>query len=473
MKANGGILKKLISYLVLTTLIIITISGSLFVTPPQKVEAYNNGALCDDTAFINSSRLDDSGIQNFLVSNGSFLKDFTEGGRTAAQIIGNAARENGINPIAILATIQKEEGIISGTYATTYNQTRNGWAMGYGYTDSQIYAQYWGFTTQVDYGTWQFRRNYDLWATNGSIWNVGNTVTIDGVNVVLSNRCTSSLYRYTPHLGGNQNFAHYFDLWGGGGTFNAQLLAQGPYYGLGLPGVALVPGQVFTVWANLKNTGTATWDNNGATPVHLGAASPYDRASPFFGNRNLRGYSTQSTVAPGEIGTFVMTFTAPAQEGTYSEHFRPVAEYVGWLGQEVSWTYTVSRSLAAQQTKAAYLTQGPYSGPGSYNQPITPGNSVTLWVKAVNTGSQIWFNDGANPTHLGLTSPRDHNSPFLGGGNARGTLVESQVPPGAVGTFQITVTAPATAGSYVEHFQPVTEYISWFGPDVSWPLLVQ
>lgn len=468
-------MKKIISLVVLASLLVLTFGGSFFVTQPKRAEAYNANTLCDDTAFINSNRLDDSGIQNFLASNGSFLASFTENGRTAAQIIGAAARENGINPIAILATIQKEEGLITGTYATTYNETRNAWAMGYGYTDSQIYRQYWGFTTQIDYGTWQFRRNYDYWANtsaSGNVWYVGNTVTVDGVNVVMGNRCTASLYRYTPHLGGNTNFAHYFDLWGGGGTFNAQLMAQGPYYGLGLPGVALIPGQTFTVWANYKNTGTATWDNNGATPVHVGTASPYDHGSVYFGGQNRRGYTVQSTVAPGEIATFYMTFTAPSTEGTYVEHFQPVAEYVGWLGQEVSWSYTVSRSLAAEQSSTAYVTQGPYAGPGSYGQAITPGTPVTLWVQMRNTGSQIWYRDGDNATHLGITAPRDHGSPFFGGANVRGVLAESQVVPGGVGTFQVTITAPASTGSYREHFQLVTEHIAWFGPEISWPLTV-
>lgn len=465
-------MKKLISYLVLVSLIIIMMIGSLFITPLEKAAAYDRNLLCTDSGLVNSGALNTAGIQAFLVSKGSFLKSYSQGGKTAAQIINNAAKEYGINPIAILAMIQKEEGLITGDHAGTLNQTRLDWAMGYGYTDSVIYTQYKGFANQINYGTWQLRKNYDYWATNSSVWNVGKTMNIDGTNVTFGNRCTSSQYRYTPHLG--TNFSKYFDLWGGNGYYGAQYVTQGPRSGIGVPGVSLLPGQTFTAWVNFKNTGTSAWRASGVTATHLGVSEPKDHGSPFFGGANLRGRLVQSTVAPGGIGTFKMTMTAPSAEGTYVEHFQPVVENVGWLNANVSWNFKVSKGLAATQTKARYLSQGPTSGPGAPSATLSPGTSFTLWVKFVNTGTQTWFRNGNNPVHIGTYSPRDRKTLFNNNQNIRGYLVENSVLPGQVGTFRIALKAPSRRYlPYVEHFRPVMEGVAWFGPDVSWTLKVR
>ena len=465
-------MKKLISYLVLASLIFIVMGGSLFLRKPEVANAdYNPSNLCTDSGFTNAYALNDTGIQDFLAVRGSFLAGYSENGRTAAQIIGNAARSNGLNPLAILATLQKEQSL---TYMHAYNQGSLDWAMGYGATDSVTYTQYAGFNTQVDYGAWQLMKNYNGWAVNGSDWNVGKTMNFDGTNVTFANRCTSSLYRYTPHLHGNYVFQYYFDAWGGNGHYEAKYVTQGPRTGVGLPGVALLPGQQFTIWVNFKNTGNIAWSADGSTPIHLGTAQPKDHGSPFLGGANLRGHLVQDSVAPGEIGTFYLDLTVPAKEGTYVEHFQPVVENVGWLNAEVSWTFVVSKGLAAAQTNALYAgNQGPKTGAGSYNTSIGPGENVTLSVDFLNVGPQVWFKDGNNPIYLGTDSPRDRLSAFLGNRNIRAQMVQDVVLPGQVATFNVNITAPDAPGTYVEHYRPLMEYVTWFSSEVSWPLIVR
>lgn len=189
--------------------------------------------------------------------------------------------------------------------------------------------------------------------------------------------------------------------------------------------------------------------------------------------RNLRGYMTQSRVAPGQIGTFVLYFTAPSSEGTYVEHFQLVAENIRWFAPEVSWTYTVSKGLAAKQTNVRYIGQGPVRGPGASGMPLDKGQVITLWVRFVNTGAEPWLRGGTNAVHLGTNMPQNRNSIFLGNSHRRGYLRETTVLPGQVGTFQINIVAPSRAGSYIEHFRPVMEDVTWFGPDISWPLTVR
>lgn len=463
--------KKFVSRFLLVVLAV-SLIGALNISLPKKASAgYDPNNLCSDGAFANWASLDAAGIQAFLASKGSFLKNYSQNGRSAAQIIFDAAKSNKVNPIAILAMIQKEEGIIYGSNAGNLNQTRLDWAMGYGYTDSVIYEKYKGFTNQIDYGAWQLRRNFDYWATNGSVWNVGKSMVIDSTNVTFRNKCTSAQYRYTPHLG--RNFNYYFNLWGGETTYGARYLGQGPRSGVGAWGGKILPNQSFTIWVNYRNTGSATWKRGGITPIHLGTADPQDRTSAFLGGKNLRGYLVQSTVAPGQIGTFKLSLRAPTNQGVYIEKFQPVVEHVGWIGDSANWSLNVTTVGIADKYKATIKAQGPYTGDGSYGHVIRKGDTFTVWINMKNTGSRTWYRMGDNPTHLATASPGDRQSPFLGNRSVRGYMVQSTVAPGQTGTFKIRLRAPTAAGKYSERFQLVTEYVGWFGPIAEWPLTVR
>jgi hypothetical protein len=91
--------------------------------------------------------------------------------------------------------------------------------MGYGVPDSgdRDYARK-GFATQVDWGTWQLAWNMNNANSSDatlrakvSPYITGNTITIDGVSTRLDNGATASLYRYTPHFHGNQNFRNFMN----------------------------------------------------------------------------------------------------------------------------------------------------------------------------------------------------------------------------------------------------------------------
>lgn len=470
----------------------------MVIDSPKAQAGFNYSNMCSDAAFINSGTMNAQAIQNFLRSKGSFLQSYSQNGRSAAQIIYDSARSNRINPVTILATIQKEEGLITGTYSRSLNQTRVDWAMGYGYTDSGIVNESGnrGFTNQIDNGAWQLRRNYDYWAANGSAWNVGKTMIIDGMAIRFANRCTSSLYRYTPHLG--TNFTYYFNLWNVAGagagsvsvadpnSYGAQFAAQGPRSGAGAPNVTLRPNQRFTIWVNYKNTGGATWSKGGAYPARIGTSSPQDRGSVFMGGGNLRGSLVQASVRPGQTGTFRITLTAPAQGGTYTERFRALAEHLTWMGEEANFTFNVSAGRNARVNgtntsssgvtsyyNAAYAAQGPRTGAGSPSYVLSRGQRVTLWVNYSNTGRTTWTASGANPTYLGTAGPQDRTSVFFGNNNLRSRLVQSSVAPGGTGTFRVNIIAPQSPGTYQETFRPLVEHQTWMGDTVTWTLQVR
>lgn len=237
--------------------------------------------LIDDPAYRDSNTMSAAGIQAFLNSTGSGLANFRDvqdcgspGGanyayyaqfyrcgtqQVAAQIIYDAAQAYGINPQVILATLQKEQSLITTPNPTASQLT---FAMGYGCPDSGG-CSYPGFFNQVDNAAWQFRTNVEL--GNGNNWwgytpasypcnggtryystalKGGNTVTFYDDNgtpfstITLANMATASLYCYTPHVynnpsglfghpayghtgqyySGSYNFAYYYALWFGSPT---------------------------------------------------------------------------------------------------------------------------------------------------------------------------------------------------------------------------------------------------------------
>jgi hypothetical protein len=99
----------------------------------------------------------------------------------------------------------------------------------------------------------------------------------------------------------------------------------------------LLPGDRVYVGFTAKNTGNTTWVNGGPNPMNVGMTHPIDRASPFYDaswlGTNRPAHMIESSVAPGQIGTFEYWMKVPsnATPGTYLEYFNLVDEGVTWL----------------------------------------------------------------------------------------------------------------------------------------------
>jgi hypothetical protein len=219
--------------------LIFTVLASTFLAVPETAFAKTKNkkvvskGVLSDASFITTNALTPTEIQTILVKNGSFLKDFKENGRSAAQIIWDAAHGYGdatatmngikvgntISPVAILANLQKEQSLIS---MKTKNDGSLNAAMGYGCPDSGgCDSKYKGFTKQVEYGSWQLRYNYERASGQGfKDFQVGKTVTIDGKSQKITSRWLSAMWRYTPHDG--SNFANLFAEYGKSTTVTAR-----------------------------------------------------------------------------------------------------------------------------------------------------------------------------------------------------------------------------------------------------------
>ena len=154
----------------------------------------------------------------------------------ASQAIAQASQQWSLNPQVLIATLEKEESLISGTSCDVWRYNS---ALGYGCPDSGgCNPKYAGFSRQVLWGSWQLKFSKEralgnvAWDGDGDITYVGfmtqgtfrrcSTCTanyydggavLDGQRLVLETATTASLYTYTPHLG--QSFPGLFEKWFG------------------------------------------------------------------------------------------------------------------------------------------------------------------------------------------------------------------------------------------------------------------
>jgi hypothetical protein len=259
---------------------IILVSGLVFsFTLPAKADFQHN-LIIDDATFNNTGSMSLGQINNFLnqfpsscisSNNGFTAPDptgysptggFTYGGNVPGyQVIYDAAQAYGLNPQVLITTLEKESSVVTGSasYHCQYINT----AMGYGCPDGGSCptdpATESGFSQQVIHAAWLLKFgeersegnvNWDVQLNNFPVagdhwdnsddpqscyggpmtqgtWQVcpsggisyydGYTV-IDGTSVHMDDGATASLYWYTPHFSGNQNFVNIFSNWFGGLT---------------------------------------------------------------------------------------------------------------------------------------------------------------------------------------------------------------------------------------------------------------
>lgn len=391
-------------------------------SPFSASAAFNQNNIMADNVFSNSSTMNAGQIDAFLNSfpsscistNRGFSspnvtgynpsQGFLYGSNVSAgTVIANASQAYDLNPQVILATLQKEQSLVSGNagcyYDTPATQTpcpdppyggdpNNGCVTACQHAGGCVYVAlgydcpYYcvpnstGFSKQIIKAAWKLKfvqersvgnynwniqkpgwdnsddplTSYDGYMTQGNLKrnSSSSTVFYDGYRPVNSNSltvhlgsgATASLYSYTPFTSGNTNFVNIFEGW--------------------------------------------------------------------FG-------STQSNV--------------------------PFA----W-SYEGQWAYVDSGR-----------TQSFTSIPTT-----TPGGKVYVRVKARNMGNQTW---DQSFLHIAASRPMDTASPLADAGwvsNSRGAkMLEPSVAPGQIATFEFALQAPAQAGTYSQYFNLVAEGHTW------------
>jgi peptidoglycan hydrolase CwlO-like protein len=162
---------------------------------------FKPGTIISDAVFQDAGSMSVDAIQTFLDGQSGSLRaysgpDRSGATRSAAQMIADAATSWGVSPKVILATLQKEQSLVS---RPSPSENAMDWAMGCGKAESFTIESYRGFGNQVWHGARVLAKNRSGWRKDGML-------PIDGTAVYPTNSSTHSLYRYTPHFAGNTLF---------------------------------------------------------------------------------------------------------------------------------------------------------------------------------------------------------------------------------------------------------------------------
>jgi MYXO-CTERM domain-containing protein len=168
---------------------------------------FDRNAVLDDKSMRDAETLTVADVQKFLDKTPwgtrSALAKYTEGGKSAATIMVDAAKAHGINPLEMLVRVQMEQGLV---YKTTAPATSISLAFGCGCPHSSVCNDsYRGFANQAECAAGTMRRTMDKALTaSGTVsgWSRGKSKdTEDGLTIVPKNAVTAALYTYTPWVG--------------------------------------------------------------------------------------------------------------------------------------------------------------------------------------------------------------------------------------------------------------------------------
>ncbi len=191
---------------------------------PSPVSAFNFDPefILSDQDLTNPFTMDLNQIQQFLERGylGDYVTPDWEGThRSAADIIWRASQFHGVNPKFLLVLLQKEQSLVEDEDP---DDRQLDWATGYAVCDScskdDPTIQRWkGFGKQINSAALQFTEGYmtdiETTGTTQGAYGPGVPVEIDDTVITPVNAATASLYAYTPHIHGNENFAKIWHRW--------------------------------------------------------------------------------------------------------------------------------------------------------------------------------------------------------------------------------------------------------------------
>lgn len=296
--------------------------------------------------------------------------------KSAAQIIFDVSQACGISPKVLIVLLQKEQGLVTDDWPWNVQYQK---ATGYYCPDDPnnpgwCDPAYAGFFNQVYNAAHQFQRytkqpqNFNFAAGRTSNIQYNPNSACGSSPVAIQNSSTAALYNYTPYQPnaaalsglsdtnpgggdncsayGNRNFWWYFNRWFGSTqtnipyawTMNAFQIYRNPERTQSFPNdTTVAPGGKVYIRIIATNVGNQTWD---PSFLRLGTYRPAQRTSQFVDpswyNPFRPAQLMESSVSPGQTGTFEFALTAPQTTGTYQEYYNLVAEDRAWLNEQGS-----------------------------------------------------------------------------------------------------------------------------------------
>ena len=223
----------------------------------------------------------------------------------------------------------------------------------------------------------------------------------------------------------------------------------------------LAPGTSASLTVKFQNTGTATWQKGVAgKQANLGLNGDTLAFANLGMNdgwlsANRLATTVESSVAPGQTGTFTFNVRAPSTPGTYQLPLRPVIDGVTWM--EDSGVFMVIVSAWSYHSKWASQSAYPTLRAGETSAPLTisfTNIGSSPWVKGVlGQEARLGINlDDVTWASLGVNWPLQ---------NRVAAQSEVTVASGQTATFTFQVKAPMTPGVYSIHLRPVIDGVTW------------
>ncbi|HEV2250834.1 MAG TPA: CAP domain-containing protein [Candidatus Limnocylindria bacterium] len=238
------------------------------------------------------------------------------------------------------------------------------------------------------------------------------------------------------------------------GTFHSAFVSESAW-------PTLAPGASATLTVTFQNTGTATWQRGVAgKQANLGLNGDTVAFASLGMNdgwlsANRLATTVESSVAPGQTGTFTFNVRAPAMPGAYRLPLRPVIDGVTWMDD--AGVFMVIVSASSYHSKWVSQSAYPTLRVGQVSAPLT--------IAFANTGTSAWLRGAAGQeARLGINlddvtwSSLGVNWPLR---NRVATQTEATVASGQTATFTFQVKAPATPGVYSIHLRPVIDGTTW------------
>lgn len=402
---------------------------------------WNAGRIISDSVFMNKDALNTTQIQAFLQSKNPScdtqgmqpsefgggtraqwgtsrgypppyicIKDYSESGKGAAQIIYDTAQQFNINPQVLIVLLQKEQGLITDTWPLPQQYKT---ATGYGCPDTApCDSQYYGLTNQLQWSARMFKAimtNSPAWyapyvlGENTIRWSPNNSC--GGSTVNIQNRATQALYNYTPYQPnqaalsagystgdscsayGNRNFYLYFTDWFGstidGTIWRWSYVTQTVYANSNYTNPissyepSVQPDGFLYAEVKALNSGNQTWGKL----AHLATNRPQDRDSNFYDSSwlstNRPAELLETEVPPGSIGTFRFKIRAPHNTGTYREYFNVLIEGMAVLNDPgLYFVINVTHPVTARNSSNTTLFKGEILSKNNYL--ISPDTNSTF-----------------------------------------------------------------------------------------------
>lgn len=154
-----------------------------------------------DTELRDKDSISKTAIQVFLEREGSVLRNYQQNvngeNKTATQMIWEVSQNYSISPKFLLATLEKEKGLIQKDTATEKDFD---WATGYSCFSGSCNEKYRGFFNQIE--STAITQNIYTEKSSSFQFRPNQTATTkDGYAVTPKNQATANLYIYTPYIG--------------------------------------------------------------------------------------------------------------------------------------------------------------------------------------------------------------------------------------------------------------------------------